>query len=258
MYILLSYLFYFLILIQYFNFFLNVKDYTINQRLLSWVTFYIIQILLSQVSLFLLSFILNCCSIILLCRLLYADPLGKIVFFSISGCFIGMITEIVTALLLQSLHYPADEIMLAGTCISKLFLLLVIYIIKLFCFNHSFGSITPSPGSLVCLTLITIFSILNIHITFSFIPETLLHRRFILFLTSLFLSSINVCCFLLFQKLSMAQKDQNLKLILSKLITQYQAFSPEREKQITNLRREKHNLKNQLVFLNGSSISRIA
>lgn len=249
MYILLSYLFYFWILTQYFNNFLIPQNRKTTQQVLIWVLFYIAQIALSQITYFLLSFVLNCCCIIFLCYFLYEDSMTKIIFFSISGCFMGMISEIITALILEYLNYTTNEILLAGTCISKLILLLAIYIIKLLCYKHTFASSTPSLDSQICLIFITILSILTIHSTFILIPNSFRYRQYILLFSSIFLSSTNVCCFFLFQKLSFAQEDKNQKRILSALISQYQALSPEKEKEKINFQREKHNLKTQLIAI---------
>lgn len=249
--ILLLYVFYFWILSHFFSCFLNNRALSHVKRACTWSAFFILQIVLVRPALSaLVTFVLNCTLITLLCCLLYQGPVRKIIFISVAGCTLGMLTEIVTAFLLQILGYSLEDMAFIGSLTSKLILLGIVHVISLFQYQQAHNS----PSYLHCGLLLgmTASSIIIIHTLFLLNLETTspLYRK-LSTLAIILLVFMNIAFFILYEKLSASADLYFKNLVMDRQVTYYEELRLNKDAQDTAFRREKHNFKDQLLAIRG-------
>lgn len=243
------YILYFWILYLYFNCLFIPKKISKFRKFLIWGLFFFIQIIgLTQFNQLIPSFFANCILIILLCYSLYHSSIKKIIFTAIGGCVIGMLIEIFVAIIFQLLGFSVSETAFAGAVISKLILLTLVHALNILKFQHS--SNNPSLFYWMLLLLMSLSSIIIIHTLFLFNQSSTLSSHINLSTLAIFLLFvINIGFFLLYNKLSFTSDLQIKNLIMLHQLKHYEELRSNRNAQANFLRREKHNLKNQLIAI---------
>lgn len=249
MYTLVVYLFYFWILREYFNLFLTARDLTLIRRTAIWGLFFTVQLAgLSQIRRLLLLYMFNCLAITALCRLLYCGSMKKIVYLSLSGCTVGMLAELCVAFAFQIWGYSAEETSFTGIVLSRLLLLSLVHAMSIYRHQRSYES--PALFSWVLLLISTLSSIAVTHILFYLSQtENSVFLQKLAFGATVLLLIMNITFYVLYQKLSDAAEMQIENLMMSRQLKRYEELRADRSTQIRDFRREKHNLKNQLLAI---------
>lgn len=194
------------------------------------------------------TFFLNCLLTILLCFSLYCGSIKKMIFISVIGCIAGMLTEIFVAILFYQLGFSISEIAFTGSVISKFILLTLVHALNILKFQQSANN--PSLFYWILLLLMSISSIIIIHTLFLFNQSSTSSTYATLStIAILLLFVINTGFFLLYNKLSLTSDLQIKNLMMLHQINHYKELRSNRNAQANFLRREKHNLKNQLIAI---------
>lgn len=252
---LLLYVFYFWILTSFFSCFLHKRALSTFKKACIWFVFFMLQMMsVDFISFHLATFALNCILITILCRLLYVDSNRKIIFISTTGCTIGMLVEIITAFILQLFGYTIDNMSFIGALTSKLILLGVVHGISLF--QHQKAHNAPSYLNWSLLLGMNISSIIIIHTLFLLNLETISPLcKTLTTLSIAMLVFVNIAFFILYEKLSASMDLYIETLIMAQQVSYYEELRLNKEAQYSSFRREKHNLKNQLLTIRSFTLN---
>jgi len=243
------YLLYFWILSLFFDRFLVKKEMQWFHKLVIWTIFFILQLIISRhVNQSLFLFIINCFSIALLSFILYRGSFRKIIFLSIIGCTTSMLIEIFVAYTLQLLEYTIEDTIFAGIIISRLLLLSMVHAISIY--QHQRAHDTPSIFCWILLLCTTIFSIFIIHTIFYLnLNSNFTSGDIHAFIAIIFLLTMNIAFYILYNRLSDATKKQIENYIMNRQLKYYEELRANSSAQIDHFKHEKHNLKHQLLAI---------
>lgn len=243
------YIFYFWILSIYFDRFLIRRNIPRTCKLIVWILFFVLQLLLlSRIRQLLILFILNGLLIASLGYLLYQGSIKRIIFLSIIGCATGMLSEITVAFAFQLLKYPVEDMVFTGIVASRLILLSMVHAISIY--QHQRAHDTPSTLCWVLLICITFISIFIIHTVFYLNQSSVSKDGDILsFVATILLLLMNISFYIFYNSLADAANRQIKNYIMDHQLKHYEELRTNTKAQIEHFKREKHNLKNQLLAI---------
>lgn len=242
-------IFFLWILNLYFNIFFSKRNFRLGLKGFIWFTFYLIHYyVLNSFHHLVLNFILSYILLVILCISLYVGNFKKVVYICLLGHTSGMLIEISTSILLQQLGYTAEGTATVGSIISKLILLALVHAISIRKFQKSYSE--PAFFYWLLLFVTTISSILIIHTVFLLSRTTQSKRMEILSSTAILaLFFINMALFIIYDKLSHSTELHLQNQVMHQQIAHYHEAIANKKAQDTFFKRERHNLKNQLITL---------
>ncbi len=246
-----SSLFYMWIINIFFQTFFNPRRINTGLKLTIWTAFYAIHyFILNQFYLLFVNFITVYLLCVLLCRLLFEGSTKKILYFCLLGQASGMLIEAIAAILLQSTGMSFAEYKMLGSSISKLLMLAVIHAISIRKRQNS-----KQEPPLLYWTLLFSTTVSSIFIIFAIVflsNMTTENSYTLLSAASVFaLIFINVALYIVYEKLCISADLQLKNAIMNQQITHYREMISNQKAQDDYLRKERHNLKNQLIALSG-------
>ncbi len=243
------YIFYFWILLIYFERFLIPKELSWKRKLTIWIFFFISQMLvLSQIEEALLLSGINCVLTALIGYTLYQGSAKKIIFLSVIGCAIGMLTEVFVAFLLQLFEYSIDGTITVGLIVSRVILLSMVHALSIY--QHQRAHDNPSLLCwvlLICVTFSSIFIIHTIYYLRQYSHSVL--GDFLSFTASLLLLLTNISFYIFYNNLADAANKQIENYMMDHQLKHYEELRANGKAQLEHFQREKHNLKNQLLAI---------
>lgn len=205
-------------------------------------------LVLSQIEEALLLFGANCILTALIGCTLYQGSVKKIIFLSAIGCAIGMLSEVFVAFLLQLFEYSIDSTITIGLIASRLILLSMVHAVSIY--QHQRAHDTPSLLCWILLICITFFSIFIIH-TIYYLKQ---YNNSVLgnplsFIAAILLLLMNISFYIFYNNLADAANRQIENYMMDHQLKHYEELRANTKAQLEHFKREKHNLKNQLLAI---------
>lgn len=252
--LILIYGFYFWILSIYFDRFLVKKNLSLIYKIITWSLFAFLQLfLLGRIDNALLLFCTNCLLTSLIGHILYQGSVRKIVFLSAIGCATGMLTEIFVAFALQLIGHSLESTVFVGLIASRLILLSMVHGISI----YQRQRIHDAPSSLcwALLFCMTFFSIFIMHTIFYLNQNSNLPYGDILsFAAAVLLLIMNMSFYVFYNKLTDAANEQIENYMIYRQLKHYEELRINGKAQTEHFKREKHNLKNQLLAIHAYAL----
>lgn len=229
--------------------FFSKRNFHFGLKGLIWVVFYLVHYyVLNSFHHFVLNFILSYALLVFLCLFLYNGNFKKVIYICLLGHTSGMLIEISTSIILQQLGYMAEGTASMGSVISKLVLLALVHAISIRKYQKSYSE--PAFFYWLLLLVTTVSSILIIYTVFLFSRETLNSKLEILSsIAILALLFINMVSFIIYDKLSHSTELHLQNQVMHQQIAHYHEAIANKKAQDNFFKRERHNLKNQLITL---------
>lgn len=243
------YIFYFWILSIYFERFLLPKKLPRRRKLIIWMLFFIAQLLvLSQIREALLLFVANFLLTALIGYTLYHGSVKKVLFLSAIGCAVGMLTEIFVAFSLQLFENSLESSIAVGLIASRLLLLSMVHAVSIY--QHQRAHDTPSLFCWILLLCITFFSIFIIH-TIYYLKQysDSSFGNLLSFISAILLLLMNISFYIFYNSLADAANRQIENYRMEHQLKHYEELRANGKAQVEHFKREKHNLKNQLLAI---------
>lgn len=236
--------FYLWILNSFFYIFFQKRKLNVFVISCVWIAFYLLHYYgLAQISNPYVTFILSCLLFMILCRILYLGPNKKIIYVCMLGQTTGMIIEIIVFFFLIYVNYTEIGRASVGSLVSKLIMLSIIHAIVIL----KKQPIYTEPSTFYWLLLIatTVSSISIVYILFSIasLPSAMTT------ISTVALLCINMSHFIIYNKLSETTDILLKNQIMQQQINHYKTHFSELKIQDSYLRKERHNLKNQLIII---------
>lgn len=239
-------LFYLWILNSFFNTFFQKRNLHPLIIFIIWIAFYLLNYHgLTHIHNPYITLILNSFFTILLCKSLYIGSAKNIFFICVSGQTVAMFIEIIVSLLLSYLNYNQTGYNSVGSLISKLLMLSLLHAIVIRKKQSAYNEPTLFYWSILFITTVSSIIIVWILFYFSMLPSM------ILIIATLSLLIINISHFIIYDKLSETTAIMLRNQIMQQQIDHYQTQFALQKAHNTDLQKERHNLKNQLISLRG-------
>lgn len=239
-------LFYLWILNSFFNTFFTKRKLPYLITFFIWTAFYLLHYYgLTNIQNPYMTLILSTFSIILLCKLLYIGSNKNIFYICMLGQTVAMLIEIIVSLFLAYINYNQIGYTSAGSFISKLLILSILHAIVIHKKQSAHNEPTLFYWSILFIT--TISSIIIVWILFyhSKLPSI------ILVIATLCLLMVNISHFIIYAKLSETTDILLKNQIMQQQIDHYHTQFALQKEHDNSLRKEHHNLKNQLISIRG-------
>lgn len=239
-------LFYLWILNSFFNTFFQKRNLHPLIIFIIWIAFYLLNYHgLTHIHNPYITLILNSFFTILLCKSLYIGSAKNIFFICVSSQTVAMFIEIIVSLLLSYLNYNQTGYNSVGSLISKLLMLSLLHAIVIRKKQSAYNEPTLFYWSILFITTVSSIIIVWILFYFSMLPSM------ILIIATLSLLIINISHFIIYDKLSETTAIMLRNQIMQQQIDHYQTQFALQKAHNTDLQKERHNLKNQLISLRG-------
>lgn len=211
--------------------------------------FFIAQLLvLSQIREALLLFVANFLLTALIGYTLYHGSVKKVLFLSAIGCAVGMLTEIFVAFSLQLFENSLESSIAVGLIASRLLLLSMVHAVSIY--QHQRAHDTPSLFCWILLLCITFFSIFIIH-TIYYLKQysDSSFGNLLSFISAILLLLMNISFYIFYNSLADAANRQIENYRMEHQLKHYEELRANGKAQVEHFKREKHNLKNQLLAI---------
>lgn len=239
-------LFYLWILNSFFNTFFTKRKLPYLITFFIWTAFYLLHYYgLTNIQNPYMTLILSTFSIILLCKLLYIGSNKNIFYICMLGQTVAMLIEIIVSLFLAYINYNQIGYTSAGSFISKLLMLSLLHAIVIHKKQSAHNEPTLFYWSILFITTISSIIIAWILFYYSKLPSI------ILVVATLCLLMVNISHFIIYAKLSETTDILLKNQIMQQQIDHYQTQFALQKEHDNSLRKERHNLKNQLISIRG-------